>query len=163
MRKITITGTVLEYSSRNELPGEDAHLVQLANEAGKNAYAPYSAFHVGAALRLEDGTIVTGSNQENVAYPSGLCAERVAIFSANANHPNAAVTSIAITCNSEKFEVTRPLSPCGACRQVIAETEKRYGKPIRIILSGASGPVHVVESIRDLLPLSFEADELKSK
>lgn len=154
---------MLEYSSRNELPAEDAQLLQRADEAGANAYAPYSAFYVGAALRLDDGTIVTGSNQENVAYPSGLCAERVAIFSANANHPNTPVAAIAITCNSEKFEVNRPLSPCGACRQVIAETEKRYGKPIKIILSGASGPVQVVESIRELLPLSFEADELKSK
>lgn len=163
MKKITITATILEFDTLHELPPEDMNLVQRAHEAGKNAYAPYSAFHVGAALRLEDGTIVTGNNQENVAYPSGLCAERVAIFSANANHPNTPVTAIAITCISEKFEVNRPLSPCGACRQVIAETEKRYGKPIKIILSGASGPVHVVESIRDLLPLSFEADELKSK
>ena len=162
MKRITITSTLTEFESRAELSAEDAQLVKLADEAGKKAYAPYSAFYVGAALRLENGTIVTGNNQENVAYPSGLCAERVAIFHAGATYPDIPVSAIAITCHSKKFAVNRPLSPCGACRQVIAETEKRYGKPIRIILAGETGGVYLAESIRELLPLSFEADELKA-
>jgi cytidine deaminase len=163
MKKITLTSTLYEYASRSELERADAELLERADAAGKKAYAPYSAFHVGAALRLQNGTILTGNNQENVAYPSGLCAERVAIFHANAQHPEQAVISIAVTCASEKFTVDRPLSPCGACRQVLAETERRYGQSIRIILAGPTGPVYVAESIRELLPLSFEADELKAK
>ncbi len=163
MKKLTITSTIEEYDTSAELNADDQALLEKAKEAGKNAYAPYSAFYVGAALKLENGVVVTGNNQENVAYPSGLCAERVAIFSAGANYPNVAVNTIAITCSSAKFKVNRPLSPCGACRQVIAEYEKKAGKNIRIILAGESGAVYVVNSIRELLPLSFEADELKSK
>jgi len=163
MKKLTITSTIEEYASAAELNTDDQALLAKAKEAGKHAYAPYSAFYVGAALRLANGIIVTGNNQENVAYPSGLCAERVAIFHAGATYPDQSVTALAITCSSEKFAVNRPLSPCGACRQVIAEYEKRSGKNIRIILSGESGPVYVVSSMKDLLPLSFEADELKSQ
>lgn len=162
MKKRTITSTIEEYDSQEELNAEDRALLSAAQSAGKNAYAPYSAFYVGAALRLANGVIVTGNNQENVAYPSGLCAERVAVFAANANHPNEAVASIAVSCRSDKFEVKQPLSPCGACRQVIAETEKRYGKSIRIILGSEKGSVYIAESILALLPLAFEADELKS-
>ena len=162
MKKITITSTVEEYDSASELSAEDQSLLEKARAVGKNAYAPYSQFYVGAALRLENGVIVTGNNQENVAYPSGLCAERVAIFSAGAKYPDVAVSTMAITCSSPKFAVNRPLSPCGACRQVIAEYERNSGKNIRIILAGETGAVYVVESIRQLLPLSFEADELKA-
>lgn len=162
MKKFTITSTVEEYDSPSELNADDQALLEKARAAGKNAYAPYSAFYVGAALRLENGVIVTGNNQENVAYPSGLCAERVAIFSAGANYPDVAVSTIAITCSSTKFAVNRPLSPCGACRQVIAEYERKSGKNIRIILAGETGAVYAVGSIKELLPLSFEADELKS-
>lgn len=163
MKRITITGTVFEFDSRDELNAEDAQLLRLADEAGRKAYAPYSSFYVGAAVLLQDGTIVSGNNQENVAYPSGLCAERVALFHAGANYPDVPVKAIAVTCRSPKFVVSGPLSPCGACRQVIAETEKRYGQPVRIILAGENGSVYMVESIKELLPLSFEADELKSK
>lgn len=162
MKKFTITSTIEEYASPSELTAEEQSLLERARAAGKNAYAPYSAFYVGAALRLENGEVVIGNNQENVAYPSGLCAERVAIFHAGATHPNVAVTTIAITCSSTKFAVNRPLSPCGACRQVIAEYEKKSGKNIRIILAGDSGAVYAVNSIKELLPLSFEADELKA-
>lgn len=162
MKKISITSEIEEYGSASELNADDQALLARARDAGKNAYAPYSAFHVGAALRLENGIIVTGNNQENVAYPSGLCAERVAIFSAGANYPNVAVSAIAITCSSAKFAVNRPLSPCGACRQVIAEYERKAEKNIRIILSGETGAVYVVSSMKQLLPLSFEADELKA-
>lgn len=162
MKKLTISSIIEEFDSSSELNADDQALLAKAKEAGKNAYAPYSAFHVGAALRLDNGVIVIGNNQENVAYPSGLCAERVAIFHAGASYPNVAVNTIAITCSSAKFAVNRPLSPCGACRQVIAEYERKAGKNIRIILSGETGAVYVVGSMRDLLPLSFEADELKA-
>jgi cytidine deaminase len=161
MKQITISATIQEYASAGELVQQDRELLDRARDAGKNAYAPYSAFHVGAALRLENDIIVTGNNQENVAYPSGLCAERVAIFAAGANYPDVAVNTIAITCASTRFVVNRPLSPCGACRQVISEYERRAGKNIRIILAGESGAVYVISSMKDLLPLSFEADELK--
>ncbi|HTF02577.1 MAG TPA: cytidine deaminase [Bacteroidia bacterium] len=162
MKVITITSTIEEYASESELLPDDLALLVQSRAAGKQAYAPYSAFHVGAALRLANGIIVSGNNQENVAYPSGLCAERVAIFHAGAVYPDVAVTAIAVTCSSERFAVNRPLSPCGACRQVMAEYEKRHNTNIRIILAGESGAVYIVGSIRELLPLSFEADELKA-
>jgi cytidine deaminase len=162
MKKRTITSVFEEYDSADELNADDQALLVKAREAGKNAYAPYSAFYVGAALQLENGVIVTGNNQENVAYPSGLCAERVAIFHAGALYPDVAVRTIAVTCSSTRFAVNRPLSPCGACRQVMAEYEKRSGKDIRIILAGETGAVYAVSSMKELLPLSFEADELKA-
>lgn len=163
MKLITLTSTIEEYSNQAELSEADQNLIVRAREAGRNAYAPYSAFHVGAALMLEDGTIHIGSNQENVAYPSGLCAERVALFHAGALHPELAVITIAVTCSSKQFRVDSPLAPCGACRQVMAETERRYGKPIRVLLAGETGAVYVIASVKDLLPLSFVADELKAK
>ncbi len=163
MKRITLTSTIEEYSGQAELSDADQQLIERALEAGRNAYAPYSAFHVGAALMLEDGTIHIGSNQENVAYPSGLCAERVALFHAGALHPELAVTTIAVTCSSKQFKVDSPLTPCGACRQVMAETERRYGKPLRVLLAGETGAVYVIASVKDLLPLSFVADELKAK
>lgn len=134
----------------NELDAQDSSLVKAAIEATQRSYAPYSNFHVGAAALLENGVIVTGTNQENVAYPSGLCAERTTLFYANSQYPDAAVKTLAIaTCDSENI-----LSPCGACRQVMAETEKRYGKPMRILLCGKT-EVYVVESAADLLPFTF--------
>lgn len=134
----------------NELDAQDNNLVKAAIEATQRSYAPYSNFHVGAAALLENGVIVTGTNQENVAYPSGLCAERTTLFYANSQYPDAAVKTLAIaTCDSENI-----LSPCGACRQVMAETEKRYGKPMRILLCGKT-EVYVVESAADLLPFTF--------
>ncbi len=162
MKAITITSIIEEYASAKELSNADRELLNEAKAAGVNAYAPYSAFHVGAALRMQNGTIVTGNNQENVAYPSGLCAERVAIFHAGATYPEMSVSAIAITCSSKQFSVTRPLSPCGACRQVISEHERRFGNDIRIILAGETGAIYIVKSMKDLLPLSFEADELKA-
>lgn len=163
MKVTTITSTIEEYSDEQELNEDDRRLLARAREAGKNAYAPYSAFHVGAAVRLDDGSIHIGSNQENVAYPSGLCAERVALFHVGAMYPLVPVNTIAVTCSSLKFVVDKPLSPCGSCRQVIAETERRYGKPIRILLAGEKGAVYAVAGIKELLPLSFEAEQLKAK
>jgi len=163
MNRITISSTIEEYADANELSAEDQELLRSARKAGESAYAPYSSFHVGAAVRLENGTIHIGNNQENVAYPSGLCAERVALFHVGAVYPEIAVTSIAITCSSTRFSVDQPLSPCGSCRQVMAESERRYGKPMRILLAGETGSVYVISGIKDLLPLSFEAEALKIK
>lgn len=161
MRTFQVTTTVTEYASDAELSADDRELLNAARAISKDAWAPYSQFYVGAALRLANGVIVTGNNQENVAYPSGLCAERVAIFSAGALHPDEPVTAIAVSCRSSLFEVNKPMSPCGACRQSMAEYETRWNQPIRVILAGEQGAVHVVNSIRDLLPLMFEAGELR--
>ncbi len=147
----------LQYEDLKEI---DKTLISKALDAAKNAYAPYSHFRVGAAILLKDGLIVTGNNQENAAYPSGLCAERVALFYANANYPNTAVDSIIIVVidHDDKI-VPQTISPCGSCRQVIAETEMRYKSDIRIILASEK---HILEfsSISDLLPLSFNQQDL---
>ena len=150
-----------EYESDKELSEGEQELLKRAREASQLAYAPYSNFYVGAALLLENGIIVTGNNQENVAYPSGLCAERVAIYAAGAQYPNVAIKTIAITCNSKVFKVNEPLSPCGACRQAMSEYEMRHKNNIRTILAGETGKIQVMDSIADLLPFMFKAEELK--
>ncbi len=144
----------ITHSQLDELSAEDRQLVEKALEATNNAYAEYSHFYVGAALRLANGHIVIGANQENAAFPSGLCAERTAIFAAQANYPDQPVTSLAIVARNDNGLLEEPVSPCGACRQVILGIEDRYKKPIRILLYGKRG-VYSVESIKDLLPLSF--------
>ena len=146
---------------KSELSNADLALLKSAEEASKNAYAPYSQFFVGAALRLDNGTIVLGTNQENVAYPSGLCAERVALFSASTNYPNEPVETMAITVNTEKTILTEPLSPCGNCRQVIMEYQNKQKKPIRLILGGQGDIVWVFKDSSALLPFGFEAEYLK--
>lgn len=138
----------------DELSTEDRELVERAIKATDNAYAEYSHFYVGAALRLADGNIVIGANQENAAFPSGLCAERTAIFAAQANYPDQHVTALAIAARNDNGLLEEPVSPCGACRQVILGIEDRYKKPIRIMLYGKRG-VYCVSSIKDLMPLSF--------
>ena len=160
MKKYIITTSFAEYADDKELPGPDLELLQAARQAAKNAYAPYSKFHVGAALRLENDIMVIGNNQENAAYPSGLCAERVAVFSAGANYPGYAVTALAICCMTEN-NTGKPFSPCGACRQVLMEYEAKAGKPMRIIMGGMRGPSFVINSVKDLLPLAFTGEQLK--
>ncbi len=160
MKKHVFTTTFTEYADDSELAASDLELLQSARAAAKNAYAPYSNFFVGAALRLENDVIVKGNNQENAAYPSGLCAERVAIFSAGANYPEQAINAIAICCVTEN-KTGKPFSPCGGCRQVLGEYENRHGKPMRIILGGLKGISFVIESVKDLLPLAFEGEVLK--
>jgi len=150
-----------EYETEKELSPEYLSLLTKAREAARDAYAPYSKFHVGAALKLENGTIITGNNQENAAFPSGLCAERVAVFSAAANHPGQAVELIAITAKTENFELNHPVSPCGACRQVLAEYEILHKKPMTIILGGETGKIVVLKGIGNLLPLIFDGSDLK--
>jgi cytidine deaminase len=143
-----------EYCHIEELTEKQALLVRQAIEAARKAYAPYSSYHVGAALLLEDGEIVTGNNQENAAYPSGMCAERVAIFYAGARFPGLAVTSIAIVALTGGTIQEEPVTPCGACRQVLWENELRGNTPLEVILYG-SGKIYVISSARDLLPLPF--------
>ncbi len=149
--EISIRISVLEYE---ELHPMDQHLVNEAKHASQSAYAPYSSFKVGTAVLLENGTTVTGNNQENAAYPSGLCAERVAIFSAHALYPEQKIDTIAIAA-CYKNEFTETISPCGACRQVMLESEKRSGKVIRILLFGIN-KILVIESVKDLMPLTFQ-------
>ncbi len=149
-----------EVESINDLDNNDKILLNKAIEATKSAYAPYSEFRVGAAVLLENGEIITGNNQENAAYPSGLCAERVAMFYASAKFPGVPFVAIAITANSDKININHPVSPCGACRQVMVEYEVLSKNPIKVILAGKTGPIHIIDSVKDLLPFSFGPDEL---
>ena len=158
-RKIPFTYTI--YDHAGELDQDDGSLLAKAREARNNAYAPYSKYHVGAAVLLENGVIISGNNQENMAFPSGLCAERVAIFAASASYPGVAVKTIAISANSEKFPVTEPVPPCGSCRQAMIEYEISQSRKIRVILQGDTGKVFVIESVESLLPLSFNENGLK--
>jgi cytidine deaminase len=160
MKELQITSTVISYGSRDELPAADHALLQMATEAAEKAYAPYSLFKVGAALRMSNGQIVTGNNQENVAYPSGMCAERVALYYASANFPDVPVETIAITATTRVFELTSAVTPCGSCRQVMAETEKKQKHNIRVIMPGDNNTILVTDSCRQLLPLMFEANGL---
>lgn len=144
-----------------ELSEQDREVVEAARKATANSYAVYSGFNVGAAVRLADGTVVAGTNQENAAYPSGLCAERTALFWANSQHPDKAVEILAIAARTEEGELAHPITPCGACRQVMLETEKRFNTPIRIILYGTEECYIIEDGVRTLLPLSFDSDFLK--
>ncbi|MDA3927992.1 MAG: cytidine deaminase [Prolixibacteraceae bacterium] len=148
-----------EASSLAELTENDAFLVAKAREASLNAWAPYSKFNVGAAILLDNDEIILGNNQENAAYPSGLCAERVALFSANANYPESVVKTIAITAFNSKGLIKEAAKPCGACRQAILEAEVRFNQPIRLILDGANSII-IMEGIKNLLPLSFDKNDL---
>ncbi len=157
----TITFSYTEFSNDTELDAEDKNLLDRARLALKKAYAPYSKFNVGAALLMEDGTIIEGNNQENVAYPSGLCAERVALYYAGAQFPDQHVVKIAISAQAEEFDVDYPITPCGACRQALLEYETNAHAHIQVILAGASGKVIKVPSVRSMLPLSFNEQKLK--
>lgn len=144
-----------ETYTPTELKEEDLRLIKAALDATYRSYAPYSHFSVGAAVLLENGNILTGNNQENAAYPSGLCAERTALFYANSQYPEVPVKALTIVARDKSGSVTvQPISPCGACRQVMLETEKRFGKPIRILLSGTEKTI-VIENALSLLPFAF--------
>ena len=159
MKELTITA-VLNVYRFEELTEADRTLLQAAMDATKRSYAPYSKFSVGAAARLNNEVIVTGTNQENAAYPSGLCAERTTLFYANSQYPDQAVATLAVAARTERDFLDAPIPPCGACRQVILETEKRFNQPMRILLYGKE-EVYEVKSIRDLLPLSFDGSEME--
>ena len=145
-----------EYDSLSELETEDMAVAQAAIEAMNNAYAPYSQFHVGAAVMFEDGDIVKGSNQENAAFPSGLCAERTALFYASASRPDKAMSAIAVVAGQNGQICGSPVTPCGACRQVMVQYQTKSGRPLRIILIG-SERIWRFEKVEDLLPFVFDS------
>lgn len=155
---ITLQMIVKVFDHDYELPQEEYDLLQKAKETCHSAYAPYSNFHVGAAILLEDGTVITGSNQENLAYPSGLCAERTAIFYTGANYPNKVIKTIAVAAYQPLFSKYMPANPCGACRQAMLEYENKQHQPIRIILEGEKNKIYVIDSVDCLLPLRFKAE-----
>jgi cytidine deaminase len=162
MHKLSLNSEISVFTDFNQLEPIQQLLLQKAKEAATNAYAPYSNFKVGAAVLLADeaGTIVLGSNQENAAYPVTICAERVAIYSALTQYPNAVISRIAITIISSNQNVVRPVSPCGSCRQVIYETELRCKRDIELIMQGDSGEIYVLPTVKNILPLMFDASFL---
>ncbi len=145
------------FESLDEMTKEDAVLVQEAEKAKQTSHSPYSRFSVGAALLLESGKIVLGSNQENASFPAGLCAEGVALFHAGANYPKEKIMAIAVVAASEENILDQPAAPCGICRQSISEYENKQKSPIRIIMKGQIGPIYACDSISDLLPLGFDS------
>jgi cytidine deaminase len=160
-RRISIC--IEEFSSLKDLKESDQELLEQATLASEMAYCPYSGFQVGAAVRLTNGKVISGNNQENAAYPSGLCAERVALFFAQAQFPAVPVESIAIFAKSEEFKLENPVTPCGACRQVMAEYENRHDRKMRVIMGNGDGKVQIVDGIENLLPLMFMLEKLKKK
>ena len=159
MEERKIVTSILVYSY-DELSEQYRQLIDEAKRVTGDAYAPYSKFHVGAAVLLENGEIVSGTNQENAAYPSGTCAERTTLFYAGAQYPDNAVTKLAIAAYKDNAYTKTPTAPCGACRQVILETEHRYGTPIEIILYGEE-KTYIITSIESLLPLCFGKTDLE--
>ena len=156
MKSLSITSEFEVFDSELELPEEIQVLMKNAITARDNAYAPYSQFNVGAAILLENDEIIPGSNQENASYPSGLCAERTAVFYAGAKFPDTKIKSIAVSAKSMKHSVVTPVPPCGACRQALAEYEVKQNSEIEVFFMGESGKVIRANSIKDLLPLIFD-------
>lgn len=150
-----------EYDNSSELPAADAQLLQKAQEVTAQAYAPYSSFHVGAAAVLANGEVVTGTNQENASFPAGTCAERSLLSTAAALFPGTAIDTMAISYHNHNGASDKPISPCGICRQALAEYEKRTHQGIRLILGGQEGKVFVIPRATMLLPLGFSADDMK--
>lgn len=156
MKEINITTSFTIYDNLSELSTEIQDLMSQAVEIRKKAYAPYSKFRVGAALLLDNGKIILGSNQENAAYPSGLCAERTAIFYAGSTYPEAKILKMAITAASDTNQTAAPIPPCGSCRQSIAEYEIKQDTPIEIYFMGEIGEIYKSSSLKNLLPLMFD-------
>lgn len=156
MKKNEISATVYEFDTVDELLKEDAFLIGNAKEAARQAYAPYSKFQVGVSILLVNNKIINGNNQENAAYPSGLCAERVALFYANARYPDVAVRTIAVCAYTGDDYTDFPVPPCGSCRQALLETEVRFNHPVKMVLAGKN-KIYVVNTIKELLPLNFSS------
>ncbi len=163
MKEITHTFTYRAYENAAGLPGEFRELLERARESCATSHAPYSHYHVGAAIRMENGAVVAGSNQENMSFPAGTCAERAALFAAVSAFPDIPVMTIAITAKSDAFPVTEPVTPCGICRQALLEYELKFHRKIEIILAGETGKVFVIGSVNDLLPLAFVEKGLMKK
>ena len=159
MKDLKITAVIKIYQF-DELNEADQLLVSAAKEATKQSYAPYSKFSVGAAARLNNGIVVTGSNQENAAYPSGICAERTTLFYANSQYPDQPVETLAVAARTVKDFIDKPIPPCGACRQVMLETEVRFKQPFRILLCGKN-EIYEINRTGDLLPLSFDGSAME--
>lgn len=160
MQKIQHTTEYTLFKNTDELDSITQNLMQQAVKARKKAYAPYSKFNVGAAILLDNNQIITGNNQENAAFPSGLCAERVAIYNAGANYPKNNIKVIAISASSSKHKVSQPIGPCGACRQSIAEYENKQKQDIEIYFMGEEGQIIKVNALKDLLPFGFDGSLL---
>jgi cytidine deaminase len=161
LKKHQVVFNYAVYPSIEKLEKVDLDLMQIAIEARKNAYAPYSNFQVGAAVLLDNGEIVIGNNQENAAFPSGLCAERVAIYQASARFPNVVIKKVAITATSKNYVVEKAAAPCGNCRQSMMEYEQKQNQPIEVLLMGEIGEILKINSILDILPLAFDNSFLK--
>jgi len=155
MQQITNSFNYLQYESEAEMAEEHQNLLKFAREACASSYAPYSHYHVGAAVQMTDNSIITGSNQENMSFPAGICAERVALYAATAKFPDIPIKSIAISARSDLFPVIKPVSPCGICRQAILEYELKFQVGIQLILAGQNGQVILIDGIQNLLPLAF--------
>ena len=161
MRKEQISFGYEVYDSAEELTEQDKALVEQAREVTAKAYAPYSKFHVGAVALLSNGETVAGTNQENASYPVGICAERALLASASMLQTNVPINSMAISYHNMQGDSSKPISPCGMCRQALREYEQRTGQPIRILLTGMQGSVLVIEQAGQLLPFSFGSDDMK--
>jgi cytidine deaminase len=162
MKKKTIGLPVHVYTDANKLPDADLRLLQKARETTQQAYAPYSNFHVAAAAELKNGEVMVGTNQENASYPVGICAERVLLSAISSIYPEQPVVTMAISYHNLQGESRHPISPCGICRQTLAEYEQRTHQSIRLILGGMEGEVWVIEKAGQLLPLSFTSNDLSS-
>ena len=160
MKEVKIETTLQVYDSISNLPEDVQQLMNSAIEARKHAYSPYSKFDVGAAVLLDNGKVISGSNQENASYPSGLCAERTAIYYAGATYPKAKMLKMALTASSQNQQTLKPIPPCGACRQAISEYEIKQDNPIEIYFMGVKGKVVKSKSLANLLPLVFESSVL---
>ena len=163
MKQTTISIQVKIFTDYAALEADDRSLLETAMQATGDAYAPYSDFRVGVAVRLGNGKVITGSNQENASYPAGICAERVALSAASAVYPGIPVTVLALTYINKSGISNLPISPCGICRQSLAEYEQRFEQPIRLIMSGKTGEVYMVNQATDLLPLAFSGKEIKTR
>lgn len=160
MKEINTGTSAFIFQDIDELSTVDKNLMEAAIQAAKNAYAPYSGFSVGAALLMDDNSIIIGNNQENAAYPSGMCAERVAIWKAGSSYPNKKVKKIAITAVSSNKQLDKPVGPCGACRQTLLEYEVNQKEDMEILFMGEIGNVVKTNSIASLLPFSFDSSYL---
>lgn len=162
-QEIELKKTYLQLDSENDLTAQQQSLLNEAKVALQGSYAPYSNFNVGAAVLLDNGLMIKGSNQENASYPVGICAERVTLSAASAQHPQQKIISIAITVKAKHFLTSSPVSPCGICRQTLLEYEHRYQYPIEIILKGEEGKIWIIKSVKDIMPLYFDGDDINSK
>ena len=163
MKLLNLNISFEQYAGIDELKENDAELCKSSEQALAGSYSPYSKFRVGTAIRLASGEIILGSNQENLAYPSGLCAERVALFSIGSNYPDAVIESMAITAQTDAFEILKPVTSCGGCLQVMAEFERKQSAPIEVIFYCLNGEILKVPSVQSLLPFSFVEDRLAVK